>query len=199
MRLFSPPLLGIHFVGDLTLGDALVAGGTLALAGVTFWLAWQTRREVALSTDSIDLSRQGLEAQDMPFVIAVRAPRENTVGTYMTWGMDEHEATHLRLRLWNIGRGPAIVRDVRVELEGDVLEPLPREIPIGAKEVADLEIPAKKDPPPGNQVGAVRVYYAHSSGTEYMTKSSARVAERGVRCTDFDRAPSDREARAVGG
>jgi hypothetical protein len=48
-------LIDVHFVSDLTLGDALVAGGTLALAAVTFWLALQTRKEVGLSTDSIML------------------------------------------------------------------------------------------------------------------------------------------------
>ena len=126
VAIFVVVLSDVHlgsFDDSVSLGDALVAAGTLALAVVTFWLAWQTKREVGISTRSIDLAREGIEAQDMPFVIATANPEQSreldtTVSMLrLWWGFDPDGGDYLlQIRLWNIGRGPAIARDVRLQI-----------------------------------------------------------------------------------
>jgi hypothetical protein len=201
---------GVHlakFEDTLTLGDALVAFGTLALAGVTFWLALQTRREVKLSTSSIELARQGIEAQDMPFVICVPNPDQtdanglSNIETRMWWDAFV-DGYRLQMRLWNIGKGPAIVRDVRLLL-GDDSDILWQrnvdlgELVIGPAEVHDIDVPSSGNQPPAEQMGEMHIYYAHSSGSEYMTSSSCPVGPGGVRCANFERKASDGMGRSV--
>lgn len=205
-------LTGSHlasFDDSVTLGDALVAAGTLALAGVTFWLAWQTRREVRMSMTSIKLAREGIEAQDMPFVIAAANPDQtrdfDTTISYlrMWWGFSPDGDYLLQLRLWNIGRGPAIARDVRLEADGhDILHTRTAEegeIVIGPNQVHDLTLAVNGGEPPfGDDLrGAMRIYYSHIGGTEYMTNSLALVGGQGVRASNFKRLPSDGEGRPV--
>jgi hypothetical protein len=197
------------FDDSVTLGDALVAGGTLALAGVTFWLAWQTRREVRASMTSIELAREGIEAQDMPFVIAAANPDQardlDTTVSYlrMWWRFSPDGDYVLQLRLWNIGRGPAIARDVRLQAGGrDVLRPRTAEegeIVIGPNQVHDLTLAVDGgEPPLGDDLrGAMRIYYGHIGGTEYMTNSLALIGDQGVRASNFKRLRSDQEGRPV--
>ena len=194
------------FNDTLSLGDALVASGTLALAAVTLWLAWQTRREVSLSTKSIDLAREGIEAQDMPFVIAVTNPDQ---GKYfdasfnrqlMWWGWEPADGVYwLQARLWNIGKGPAIAGDIRLVLDGeDLLAPRSAEIGeivVAPGQVHDINVFTSSEPLDRDGWGTLRVYFAHSSGSEYMTISQARISERGVRCADFRHRRSDAEGR----
>lgn len=205
-------LTGSHlasFNDSITLGDALVAGGTLALAAVTFWLTWQTRREVGMSIRSIELSREGIEAQDMPFVIAVANPDQSrnldTTVSYLRlwWGFSPDGDWLLQVRLWNLGRGPAIARDIRLQAGGrDILDARTAEegeIVIGPNQVHDLMLPvADGDPPLGDDLrGAMRIYYGHIGGTEYMTTSLALVGDQGVRVSNFKRLPSDGQGRPV--
>jgi hypothetical protein len=200
------------FDDSVTLGDALVAAGTLALAVVTFWLAWQTRREIGVSMKSIDLAREGIDSQDMPFVIAVPNPNQShdldtTVnGSRLWWGLDPDGKWVLRVRLWNIGKGPAIVRDVRLRFVMreflDARTADVGEIVIGPGQAHDFTLPVEDGkptlPPAGKDVTCVmRIYYSHIGGAEYMTASSALVGSEGVRPSNFTRQPSDGHGRSV--
>lgn len=64
-------LLGIYVSGDVTLGELIVGIGTLALAGVTGWLARRTSEDVELSREGLKLTRESIEAADRPFLIAL--------------------------------------------------------------------------------------------------------------------------------
>jgi hypothetical protein len=193
---------------EITLGEALVAAGTLALAGFTWRLARQTRSEVGLSRETIELTQQSIEAQDMPFVIAHANPGrlqyldKTKNRLWMWWQLDE-DLYSLQVRLWNIGKGPAIARDVRLVLsDDDVLFARPGrigEIVIEPGQGHDFTLPVNGFPPAGEQLGVMRVYYAHSSGTEYMTVSHAKIGEGGVHCSNFERKVSDGEGRSVVG
>lgn len=205
MLLFAAALGQIaKWENALTLGDALVAAGTLALALATVWLVLQTKREVKFSASSIDLARQGIEAQDMPFVVAVPDPEQvrqleaTRDPANMWWGLDEAGEYTIRIRFWNIGRGPAIARDVRLDLgDGEILPYTPGEQIIHAGGAADYVLGISGDPPDGEAAGTLRVYYAHTDGTEYMTKSDVGAFAGGVRCVDFKRVKSDGEGRSV--
>lgn len=195
-------LAGIEFHWEANLGEAIVGLGTLALAWFTWRLARQTKREVDASTESIGLTRQSIEAQDMPYVIAVAIPEG--VGErrfWMRWRKRRDvERVYLRLRLWNIGRGPAIVRDIKLlfPAEEDLLYARQGEVPLGPDQEYDqLVLDVNGEPPGGEQLGQLRVYYAHTSGTEYMTVSPAKVGDLGVKCTGFRREPSDGKGRSV--
>jgi hypothetical protein len=196
-------LAEFHFDETLSIGDALVGLGTLGLAGVTGLLAWQTRKEAEASKANIKLTRAGIEAQDMPYVIAVPNPDQirdldgTTNSTFMWWGMHDGQFLTLQLRLWNMGRGPAIVRDIRLEVEGEEwLAANQDEMVIAPEGVRDVTIAVDRaEPPTSTHLGVLRIYYAHGSGTVHMTRSRAGVTNGGVRCSSFSRSLADGEER----
>jgi hypothetical protein len=197
------------FDDSVTLGDSLVAGGTLALAGVTFWLAWQTRREVGLSVKGIEIAREGIDAQDMPFVIASQDPNQSrALDAFdlrrLWWSTGPNGGWLLQVRLWNIGRGPAIARDIRLQAGGDDFLGARAaeigEIVIEAGQVHDLILPVAIEESAFSSEdlrGAMRIYYSHIDGTEYMTTSLALIADRGVRVASFKRLLSDGKGRPI--
>ncbi len=191
----------VEFIWDINLGEAVVGAGTLLLALFTWRLARQTR-------SAVKLSRQSIEAQDMPFVIAVTNPNQHWFGegpseaSYMWWfRLDDVEGVGkvegLQVRLWNVGRGPAIVRDVRLDLGGvELLSALDAEIAVAPGGPHDLPLRLVADElPGGNQSGVLRIYYAHMSGQEYMTRSMVRIGDKGVRCSNHEQGESDTEGR----
>jgi hypothetical protein len=158
-------LAGIHMSGDLTLGDLIVGLGTLALAGFTYLLARKTgqevgwtRRSVVASEENVRLTRQSVEAQDRPFVVATPPQealpgREKALGTELReqrpMRFQRHESAQLapnwrgkqdtppdtpqhwffHVRLWNVGKGPAIVTDLSFKDSGrEVLSANDREL-----------------------------------------------------------------------
>ena len=50
------------FVDSITLGDAIVTGGTLLLAGVTVWLGFSTRSSARAAAKSADASEAAVKA-----------------------------------------------------------------------------------------------------------------------------------------
>lgn len=198
----------IDLSNELSLGDAIVGAGTLALAAVTFWLAWQSRREVEVSTESIRLARQSIEVQDMPFVIAVPDPDQTrqldatTNPNLMWWGFEPAGGgPSLQLRLWNIGKGPAIARDIRLQGEdGELLRQRSErwgELVIGPGDSRDLNLGLEGDSPERGQDGQFRIYFAHPLGAEYMTRSHVVISSGGVRCTNYRHCQSDGQGRPV--
>jgi hypothetical protein len=65
--------------------------------------------------------------------------------------------------------------------------------------VHDLVLMVNGEPPGGDQLALIRIYYGHSSDAEHMTRSHARVGDGGIRCTGYERELSDGEGRSITG
>jgi hypothetical protein len=170
----------LHFTGDLPLGDLLVAVGTLLLAGFTWRLAQQTKADVALT-------RQSVEAIDMPFVIATPSTPEGI--QFHRGGTGVHEQSELSVRLWNLGQGPAMVTSTSLKIDGgETMHPMPNNVPVASGGVADLNLMAaiehdEKAPDPffdDERKGVFVIDYSHASGSKYQTVSRVRVGKGGA-------------------
>jgi hypothetical protein len=184
--------LGLSISGDLTAGDAIVGGATLALAFFTWRLARQTRKDVELTRESIDVL-------DMPYVIASPQPNRRALEFEVTrgqeWGL-------LHLRLWNIGKGPAIVSDVRLEVNSDDLVlPLDMQHAVAAGTARDTGLELSTSwPDDGAEEpfdAALTIYYSHASGPEYMTQSIVNLRNDWGYCRSFARSESDGNGRPL--
>ena len=196
----------------MALGDALVAGGTLALAGVTFWLAWQTRRDVALSDENIRINRESIRinrdaiaAQDMPYVIpsSVDAGSDLAIKfgrSKFPWCGVVPTTSHTGLgfvaRLWNLGKGPAIALDVQLMLEGyDCLDRVYDDRPIASGGVYDafweLFEPPALDWETEEWAGAMRILYAHADGSYWETVCGVRLWHGQLMPGEFRRVPGE--------
>jgi hypothetical protein len=132
----------LHITPDMTVGDLVVGAGTLALAVFTLWLAISTRQSARAAERAVD-------ASGMPFVLPTPVPPEQpTGGTSLSarqmWDelmqaltpVEIRKVLHggqdqVLIRLWNVGAGPAVVRDVRLRVVGqdaDWTDLPPREI-----------------------------------------------------------------------
>jgi hypothetical protein len=227
-----PDLSGmhVHLSGDVTLGELIVGVGTLALAGFTWRLARQARREVDSTRESINLSRQeiqltrqSIEAQDRPFVIPTPPPRvfltvrseegipaqapgdikfERVEWKQLEMKVDRQwrpkgpvervpqEQWMFVFRLWNMGKGPAIVTGVFFDYHNRQLLAEPeREILIHAPDGASdqrwpLESP--QQPPESNSDGLLRITYRDSAGVQYRTSCRVEVDDKHIcQCLDF--------------
>lgn len=175
----------------MTAGDLLVGAGTLLLAAFTAWLAFRTSRQVELTKESLGLSRESIEALDRPFVIATPNEHNRVLG-FVEPG-PEHPGARFSYRLWNIGKGPAIITDVSLFdqstgreylTEAEKVQRAIAVAPAGRDELSPLA-----GGPPG--VGAklkLRISYRSASGTSYRTESSVDVVENlYCICRDFRR------------
>jgi hypothetical protein len=202
-RMLPDPVALIHLSGDLTLGDLLVGFGTLALAGFTYRLAAFTRRQVeesgremATSREGLEVARESIEAADRPYVIPTPMPGDSDI---------EFRANgELIIRLWNLGRGPAIVSDVQLLLgDREVLTSLPGFIPIHAGGAADHALRVRGpvvdliDRGELGDHGTLRVFYNSASATTYMTLSAVRRIDRRVVCRHFTRSEPDVDQRPL--
>jgi hypothetical protein len=187
----------IRLSGEIALGDLLVAVGTLLLAFFTWRLARQTRREVGLSAESIDMAREGIEAQDRPYVIA--SPVDPN--TYVLL----NTSSGLTLRLWNIGKGPGIVQGLSLDQEGERIPTnLQAQVVLtqnGQRDFLDPPLWLKSDlsdtPPVGDELGSLRLAYTDASGVPYETVSRLLIRRKHsnedgttafeCECRNFDR------------
>lgn len=176
---------------EVSAGDLLVGGGTLLLAFFTAWLAFRTSRQVELTKESLGLSRESIEALDRPFVIATPNEDHHVLG-FIEPGA-EHPGVRLAYRLWNIGKGPAIITDVSLSDSSTgreyltAAEKVQRAIAVAPAGRDELSVLA--DGPPG--VGAslrLSISYRAASGLPYRTESSVDVVEDlFCICRDFRR------------
>ncbi|HEV7481503.1 MAG TPA: hypothetical protein VGO13_00185 [Solirubrobacterales bacterium] len=181
----------IDLTSEMTAGDALVGAGTILLAGFTGLLAKKTSGEVELTKRGLDLTRESIEAADRPFVIATPNEERQAIG-FLDPGPG-HDGIRFVYRLWNIGKGPAIVAHVSLVDATSGREYLSEE---GQFERAVAIAPAGRDElgllvdgAPG--VGAeliLQVNYRSAAGNEYMTRSQVAVVD-GLLCIcrDFRR------------
>jgi hypothetical protein len=187
----------IHLSGDVTLGELIVGLGTLALAGFTYKLARKTGDEVDLSRIQLELNREAVEAADRPYVLPSPPPKQT--GLMLA---DRGYGYWLTLRLWNVGRGPAVVTDLQLELDREaMLDPLVDERAVASEGDADLrvQVPGLRGDIEEPVQGEMRVYYRQANGLRYMTVSSVEANGSWVFCSNFRRENADdRERPATG-
>lgn len=190
-------MFAIVVKSSLTLGDLIVGCGTLALAVFTAWLGLSTRASARAATEAV-------EASEEPFVIATPMPlsspammlREHElpqVGTAPPYGIHRaHDAARgecfVRLRLWNIGQGPAIVIGVQLRpVDGDdLLGGLDQHYPVEAGAAADVEIPSQAWPATARD-GALTLEYIRATGRRYRTTSVVAIGDPIVTCRTYER------------
>jgi len=150
--------VGTFVAAVATMGVALltrsVAKRTKDVAGETKELAGETRKLAVATEASARAARDAVEAMEEPFVIAVPSPatvialRDHEAGPpppAIHRAMGPPEGSFVRIRLWNIGTGPAIVAEVSLKrAEGaECRGALPGGFrPVGAGQWADMEIPS---------------------------------------------------------
>ncbi len=183
-------MLGIVLSGELSIGELIVGLGTLALAFFTWQLALRTREEVTKTEESLRLTREGIEAQDMPYVIPSPNPAFHD---RIVIALDSGELK-LSVRLWNIGKGPAMVTEMSLRTgDGDVLAPLDAQIPVATGQAHDRYVTLSDQLSKlgvSTWSGELLILYAHASGEQYVTVSKVDVERGVVTCRDYRRAPA---------
>jgi hypothetical protein len=172
----------------LTVGDAsqiAVGVGTGALAWVTSKLAHRTKEEVDLSREGLSLTRESIEALDIPFLVASFDLEYPNLNLSPVFEGDREEPVdaewRIAMELENVGRGPAVLfgaiatsPDAATSSEG-----LWRvEMVLKPGEVQELSVSTTVDPTPGQEL-LVLLYYRSASGIRYVTKHRIRVLKNG--------------------
>jgi hypothetical protein len=167
---------------SLTLGDLIVGAGTLALATFTAWLGFETRA-------AAKASQAAVEASEEPFVIATptddikhmkltrqegQQPR-GTAPPFEIHRTGEAGAHFVRLKLWNIGSGPAIVQDVGLKRGSErFVDGLAHFQPVGAGHAADIEVGSSAWPV-SSRAATLTIDYIRASGLAYRTTSEVVI------------------------
>jgi hypothetical protein len=186
--------LGLALTNSLTVGDLIVGVGTLALACFTAWLGFETRA-------SANAAQEAVEASEEPFVIATSTPRLEDmllrehelpqlgspppIAIHRATGSEE---SFVRLRLWNIGDGPAIATAVRLKSSdnSDLLGPLYQHYPVSAGGVMDIEIPSPGWPATLGD-GLLTIDYLRANGLRYRTISEMSIGDPTIECRTYSR------------
>ena len=193
-------MLAVELTDSITLGELAVGVGTLALAGITVFLGVETRK-------SARAAQEAVEASEEPFVIATSTPRleDMTLRSHeapqlghpppiaIHRALDDGGASFVRLRLWNIGQGPAIVTAVQLRgLEGaDLLGELYKFYPVAAGGPADIEIRSPGWPATTPCDGVLTIDYFRASGLVYRTTSQALIGDPTLECRTYQRSRLD--------
>jgi hypothetical protein len=195
--------LALEVSDNMDFGELIVGVGTLALAAITGLLAWKTSASVATAKVSAEAARESakaerdsVEAMAMPYVIAVPTPISDL--TLHPYAASPPEEIHrerplgddrglLRLRLRNLGSGPTIATNVHlISDEVELLQKLPRHIPIAANDFSDEGI-RMTGWPATPTMAVLQVEYLHSNGRSYRTYSEVTVEDDMLRCYTFRR------------
>lgn len=143
-------------------GDYIVGAGTLALALGTVWLARHAARQA-------DLTKQSIEDAERPFVIATpHDEHPEGLGLFK----DDDGDLWFFYRLWNIGRGPALVIAVglREGEEGRELMTFSKPRALARDGAADLEAKIPKHTEPLPNRFTLRIMYLDGSRRPYLTE-----------------------------
>lgn len=188
------------WVLKMTVGEAVVGGGTLLLALFTVYLAVETRA-------SARAARTAVETAEEPFVIATPTPdtalmvlREYEVIPTKLPPLQIHRSQDpngdtvmyppvVRLRLWNLGSGPAIATALALATgEHHLLGKLLQDYALPPQGVADIEVPSPDWPVSGRpQSGTLTISYRHASGRQYRTTSEVSIGGLQVKCATYER------------
>jgi hypothetical protein len=107
-------LFALTITGSIDAGTLLVALATLVLAAVTWRLAHSTAESVRAAQSSAEAERLSIEAMAMPYVVIQPQERDKDI-LGLEGGSAEAPILSLHVRLLNIGSGPAIVSEVRLD------------------------------------------------------------------------------------
>jgi hypothetical protein len=133
-------------------------------------------------------AQKSIEALEVPFLIPDLGSREQ-------WRLHVEQgafAPALRVPMRNVGKGPAIMGDVQLTLDGSqLLSPAGGQIPFSPSDSQSLPLQLLADRPIPEQEGELRIYYTHASGAKYMTRCHVKIDEGGVLPTSFRRELSD--------
>jgi hypothetical protein len=143
-------------------GDFFVGAGTLALAVGTVWLGRHAARQA-------DLAKQSIEDAERPFVIATPHD-EHPEG--LGFFQDDDGGLWFYYRLWNIGRGPALVIGVGLRELDDGRELMTFSTPraLATNGAADMEAKIPKHTEPLPTRFTLRVLYQDGSRRAYLTE-----------------------------
>lgn len=146
------------------------------------------------ATVAVRGTRRSIAALETPFVI----PNEDELdGWIVPWkAATEERPPFLGMPLINIGRGPALLGDVRVTIDGKDL------VRAGGGQIA-LQVSGELDyhpnllgkVPADRSAGLMRIYYTSASGEEFMTRVQFKSSSGGILCTSYVRERSDRAGR----
>lgn len=179
-------LLGVALNCEITIGELIVGIGTLALAGVTWWLASRTSAEV-------ELTRESIEAIDRPFLVAETENFDITPA--LERGSREPTGDHwiLYAKLENFGKGPAIfdgigLRDANENELAD--QSWTTDSILKEGDSIDVGIPVTHPADEGASL-RLRLYYRSASGARYQTIHELEViAQNHVARRTFQRSPA---------
>jgi hypothetical protein len=191
----------ITLIQTVTIGELLVGFGAIALAGLIGVLAYQTRKS-ARAAQAI------VESAEEPFVIATpidrlegmrlrehEHPESGTLPPFEIHRTYDNKGNFVRLKLWNIGHGPAIVHQVRLCRDGvDYLNSLPQMYPLGVGHSVDIEIRSPRWPS-SSSPATLLITYTHASGRVYGTTSQVFIAGQRVMCDTYARVQARTRSR----
>ncbi len=190
---------GIELNSGLSVGELIVGLGTLSLAGFTGWLGFETRA-------SAKAAREAVEASNEPFVVATPTPPDLSVLRPGERIRDLPIAIHrappygangsfVRMRLWNIGDGPAIVRHVSISRDdATYIDGVDRFYPLGAGQVVDIEV-SSRSWPSTPCVAVLTIQYFRASGLTYLTESDLSIDGRIATCLTYRRSRPELDQR----
>ncbi|HET7444989.1 MAG TPA: hypothetical protein VFJ57_10060 [Solirubrobacterales bacterium] len=143
-------------------------------------------------------AQQSIQALETPFLIP---DYEALKGWVIPWvdGVGEGRPWYLDIPLINVGRGPAMMGDVRVSMKsvGDVLDRPGGQIAMPVERPTNCELNTRDEPLPLpiGEVGLMRIYYTSASGQRHMTYSPFMAKADGILCIRFELRDSDDEER----
>jgi hypothetical protein len=182
----------LYISGEASLGDLLVAFGTLLLAVFTYLLARRTNHAVGVSEQGVALNRESIEASERPFLIATPDANHSLLG--FTEPGSEHPGWRFIYRLWNLGRGPAIVDgmsliDIATGYEYLTTdEQMERPVAMNPPVYDGLSRLSANIPPAPSSNLILRISYRSASGQHYVSTSTVIVTENlSCICSDFRR------------
>lgn len=170
-------------VGDIA--QLVVGAGTGALALVTWKLARRTSEEVDLSREGLALTRESIEAQEMPFLVASFDLEYPNINLSPVFEGDSEEPVDAEwtvgIKVENVGRGPAILFGAIAIGDDTEQEPQERwgaELAFKPGETKDLSVRTTVDPDPGGTLRLI-LRYRSASGASYLTRHRIRVLKGG--------------------
>jgi hypothetical protein len=175
-------------------GDLVVGGGTILLALLTYL--------------SVRVARASLEAQDAPLVIGAPVPfssslAEQIIGLSFDPGRtgflpDGYEPAFV-MRLRNIGRGSAMIRDVRLLLDGaDALPLIEEHVVVDPNDVYDAAWPSCAVPSECREddfSGTLWLFYCHPNGRLLQTVTAVTIKHRELSFLGVEKQPVRRWSR----
>jgi hypothetical protein len=187
----------------LSAGELGVTIGTLTLAGFTARLGTWTRRSAKAAQEAVDETEE-------PFVIATPTDdpraihlRPHEIPPNPTPPLTIHRAEDtedgvyfVRLKLWNIGSGPAIIRAISLSSDdgASYLDSPAAFHPVGTGQAADIEVSAPRWPSASPAAAKLTIQYFRANGATYLTESDVVIEGSIVTCYTYRRSRPEREA-----